>query len=1040
MAGIGFELRKLYREQGMLRHLKAYAYSSMSTVGPMALTMGMVAGIQYVMSVSDAAYLERELFLSTIVYAFIFSVLFTGGLTMLLTRFLADMLFRKKYEYVLSSYYGAAAVCLPASALAALVFLGGVQAGPFYKLAAFLLFMELILIWIQSVYLSALKDYKRIFRSFLLSAFAALAGAWAVGRFSASPSTASMLAAVDVGFFIVLLLNNRHFEHVFPARNKQLYFSFLAYFRKYPSLFAIGTLLYAGVYIHSFVYWLGSHQTRIAGRFAISAFYDTPVFYAYLSVVPALIVFTVAVETNFYEKFRTYYDLIRQQGTWEEISAARRDMQRSLVKELTFLMEIQLIFTILFLAAGIKFLPLIGFSMEQLDVYVILLLGYYMFIITFVILLLLLYYDDRKGVLMISGTFLLLNLLLGILTMRTGYDGYGMLLASFVALVLALRRTRAYVQDIDYYTFCAQPLTPPAARRSRPLWARTSALASGLIASVFLLAACSGEPADSASPAASEQTAAADSSSDSSANALQEDKRIYERDEDTQLNTLYLTVLPQKEDSNQAPLDWYQLNRIRDRMEEGELNVIFQEGAPDGSGPASENFGYSASKANGKVTLRGNSTRYAAQRSYKIKLNDEAGLWNDQSVINLSKHSDDATRLRNKLSFDLFETIPNMTSLRTRFVHLYVKDLSDGAASSAAKYEDYGLFTQVEQPNKAFLKNHWLDPYGELYKAIMFEFLRYPDELKPKDDPAYDKAKFESLLEIRGREDHTKLIAMLDDVNNKSIPIDEVMEKHFDLDNYLTWMASNILMDNMDTNTQNFLLYSPLNSEKWYFLPWDYDGAWERPRGDDKTGTYNNGISNYWGAELHNRFFRSEKNVKLLEDKIHELHDGYINSDTVSKLIAKYTPITERFAAQKPDINFFPMQVKYIPRAVQDIIDVPDRSIERFEEDVQTPKPYFLDDIRQKGSDVSFSWGTSFDLQGDDLTYTFTLARDLLFTDIVKQTDLADTHLDVTGLSSGTYYWKVTVSDTEQHTQVAFDIYKDAESVWHHGVREIEVE
>ena len=32
-------------------------------------------------------------------------------------------------------------------------------------------------------------------------------------------------------------------------------------------------------------------------------------------------------------------------------------------------------------------------------------------------------------------------------------------------------------------------------------------------------------------------------------------------------------------------------------------------------------------------------------------------------------------------------------------------------------------------------------------------------------------------------------------------------------------------MGNRDTVNQNFALYQPKDSDKFYFLPWDYDGA-----------------------------------------------------------------------------------------------------------------------------------------------------------------------------------------------------------------------
>lgn len=98
---------------------------------------------------------------------------------------------------------------------------------------------------------------------------------------------------------------------------------------------------------------------------------------------------------------------------------------------------------------------------------------------------------------------------------------------------------------------------------------------------------------------------------------------------------------------------------------------------------------------------------------------------------------------------------------------------------------DYGLYTQVEQPNKRFLRNHGLDEYGQLYKASMFEFFRYPDALKLADDPKYDLSAFEEVLEVKGNDDHQKLLTMLDDLNNYSLPTEEVFAKYFDEENYL---------------------------------------------------------------------------------------------------------------------------------------------------------------------------------------------------------------------------------------------------------------
>ena len=99
-----------------------------------------------------------------------------------------------------------------------------------------------------------------------------------------------------------------------------------------------------------------------------------------------------------------------------------------------------------------------------------------------------------------------------------------------------------------------------------------------------------------------------------------------------------------------------------------------------------------------------------------------------------------------------------MIGARTQFVHLYVKDKTAGAD---AEFEDYGLYVQVEQMNKTYLKAHGLDSKGHLYKIEFFEWYQYED-LKLATDPDYDLDAFEEYLEVKGSDDHRKLLEVLE--------------------------------------------------------------------------------------------------------------------------------------------------------------------------------------------------------------------------------------------------------------------------------------
>lgn len=1034
MAGIGFELRKLFHKEGLINNIRAYAYSSLTTVGPMILCMVLIIGLQRIMTLNNGSYLDWELYIATVSYCFIFSIVFTSGISIVLTRYIADMLYEKDYAKLMSSYYGALVIIIPVCSIIAAVFLSGVQADFAYKAASYFFFMFLVIIWIQGVYLSALKDYIRIARSFLIGAVLALAVGYLAMKYLEISTVLGALIGLDVGFLAISLLTGLHFQQKFPKADSSAYFQFLTYLKKYPSLFFAGFFVYSGIYLHNFVYWLSDHGATIGDQYRVYMFYDVPVFYAFLSVVPTLVTFVVAVETSFYEKFRIYYLNILSGGTIQDISVSKKQMQKTLTREISFLMEIQLLFTVIAIGLGIKFLPKIGFTMEQLDLFIILALAYFLFIMIFVLIHILMYFDDQKGVFWSGLTFFILNIACTIVTMQIGFDGLGMFVASFITIIIVIARLLYVLRNIDYYTFCSQPINTKDLAKPSKSKPNAGVLISIILVLSLVLSGCTGlEAIDTASSEPSNTNIA--SMPTELPSALVEDKRLYERDVDGSLKTLYITVLPDKD--RDSSFDWYALNRQTDKALGKGLDAIVQEGMSDGKGPQSGMFGYSTTQANATIAVRGNSAWSRVQKSYKVDLSADAGLYMDQRTLNLNKHIDDLSRLRNKLSFDLMETIPNMTSLRTQFVQVYVKDLSNGQKD--AEYVDYGLYTHVEQPNKKFLKAHLLDPNGFMYKVKFFEFFRYPDQIKSTNDPTYSVERFEEIFEIKGREEHEKLIEMLEAVNDYSIPIEETIDKYFDLDNFLTWTAMNILMDNMDTDANNFFLYSPLNINKWYFLPWDYDGGWELQRELNFIRPYQSGISNYWGVILHNRYFRNIEHVDLLKQKIEELSE-YINADTVRAQLNKYRDIVEPFLYRMPDVQYLPDSNAKFEEELERLVRTPERAIERFLEDLEKPKPFYMNDVVQDGKTLHFDWGVAFDLQDDKLTYDVTIARDKYMTDIVyEKKGMKEIKFSIPALEKGIYFWKVIVTDEHGNKQDSFEIYIDSEEDLFYGIKPFEV-
>lgn len=509
---------------------------------------------------------------------------------------------------------------------------------------------------------------------------------------------------------------------------------------------------------------------------------------------------------------------------------------------------------------------------------------------------------------------------------------------------------------------------------------------------------------------------------------LRDKKLLYSMYDDTEIVTMYLTVSRGNEGEG-TNHTWEEINTysVYDYDEMGveryKVAGLLQVG--DENGLIAGELGYGQVAPNCTVQIRGQSSSQNQQKNYKISIKDNKGEWRGQTTIALNKHQSDGLRFRNKMVFDMLSDMEEMMSLRTTFVHLYVKDTTQGGD---AKFEDYGIYTQVEQLNKTALKAHGLDNRGHLYKVNYCEFYRYEDIIVLKDDPLYDTKKFEEILEIKGDDDHTKLIQMLEKVNDYSIPIEEILEKHFDMENIAYWMAFQMMVGNIDTQSRNFYLYSPQNIDRWYILFWDNDGSFKRTEYDILARTdydeWENGVSNYWGNVLFQRCLKSEEFRKALDDAV-EVIKGRLTDQYINGYVTTYGDLLKPLIYSGADITYAPLTQQEYTEVANGIYDEIEDNYKRYKESLEKPLPFFIGVPKKNGDGYSVEWDSSYDFSGEDVTYTFELSRSYDFHDtIVKQSDLVIPRIDLPQLPEGQYFMRITSKNRSGKTQVAFDYYR----------------
>lgn len=519
---------------------------------------------------------------------------------------------------------------------------------------------------------------------------------------------------------------------------------------------------------------------------------------------------------------------------------------------------------------------------------------------------------------------------------------------------------------------------------------------------------------------------------------LRDKDSLYENDDDTSVVTMYLTVSKGNSSEN-IYHTWKEINSysVYDYEDMGveryQVAGLLQVG--DENGPTEGEVGYGERVPNATVQIRGQTSSQNAQKNYKIELKKNKGTWRGQRTINLNKHMTEGMRFRNKLAYDLIRGIPQMVGLRTQFVHLYVKDNTE---EPGGKFEDYGIYTQVEQLNKTALKSHGLDSNGQLYKINSFEFYRYEDIIKKEDDAGYDKTAFEKMLEIKGDSDHTKLIDMLTDLNDYSIGIEDVLKEHFDEENIVYWMAFQILMGNVDTQNRNVYLYSPLNSDIWYFIAWDNDGCLMRPeyelRNFSDQNSWEKGISNYWGNILFQRCLKSRSFREKLNDAILDLRE-YLNKDMLTSKIESYKNVLKPYLYLMPDAEYEPLTSEQYDQIAASLPDEIEKNYQLYLESLETPMPFYIGVPTIDGDKLKFNWDVSYDLDAEDITYSVEVARDYLFRDVIYQnTTLIVPEAEMDLPEAGQYFVRVRATNTSGKTQDAFDYYVTDEGKYY-GMR-----
>ena len=460
MAGIGFELKKLFRRKGLFASLRAYGYAGIICTGPMLLGVALQMGILLLCGWVGAERAQQDLLVCMITYTLLFSLTVTSFFSMPVTRYLADMLYEEREQAVLPSFWGSSSLMLVLGCSLYGLFLLVSGATLLQGLLCLWLFAEMIVNWNGMSYLTAIKDYRGILCSFAaaigVACLCALA-ALALGL----PPVEGLLASIALGYGVMLAWDVVLLCRYFPQSDRSPW-PFLQWLDQFMPLALTGLLTNLGLFAHLVIIWAGPIGVQVKGLFYGAPYYDVPALIAFLTILVTTVNFVVSVEVNFYPRYRDYYSLFNDGGVVGDIVVAEEEMLSTLNSELRFCALKQLFVTAAVISLEttvLSALPL-GFNNLMHGYFRTLCVGYGLYAVGNTVMLILLYFTDYKGAVLASGLFAgVAGLATAVsLLLPQQFYGFGFLLGAAVFFIVALLRLDTYTANLPYRILSQQPI------------------------------------------------------------------------------------------------------------------------------------------------------------------------------------------------------------------------------------------------------------------------------------------------------------------------------------------------------------------------------------------------------------------------------------------------------------------------------------------------------------------------------------------------------------------------------------------------------
>lgn len=458
MAGIGFELKRLFKKEGVFSTIFAGIYATAVTIGPTIIVI-VALNIMYMLPpYIEIAYRDKELLSATILYVFVFALILASPINIILSRYVADKIYEEDYDSIYSSVEtGSVLIAVFVGIMGipfgcAMYFIGHLPL--YYIFGTYMFFAGLSFTFYYMTFITVLKEYRKITFSFLGSLvvgflFVVISVFWFGAAIVDAILFGLMLSFMLIAMILLFFIKRSFVNHNGNAGE------LFSYIKKGWWLILANALYIWGLYVHNFVFWFFSdYKIRVAEVFQSAPTYDMATYLAMISNISVLVIFVVNVETKFHTAYKAYCESIIG-AAGKDIRRTKQKMIETLRRETIYIVQIQVIVNIIVYVTALVIFPKIGIEGVVLSMYPALSIGYMILYLVQCLMIYLFYLDDQKGAPLVGLAFFAGTLLGTLVTVKLppGMGGLGLVFGASCGFTAAFFRIRYKLIHLDRHIY-----------------------------------------------------------------------------------------------------------------------------------------------------------------------------------------------------------------------------------------------------------------------------------------------------------------------------------------------------------------------------------------------------------------------------------------------------------------------------------------------------------------------------------------------------------------------------------------------------------